>query len=1611
MVIEKKGLHSYNTSYLIGIFLLFLSCKVSAQRPVADFTASPLSGCAPLTVRFTDNSTGTPTKYSWDLGNGTVSGLKNPVTTYFKSGFYNITLTVSNTSGSNTIRKNQFIRIYDKPSPDFLVDDSSGCAPLATVFKDLSSTSAGSITSWEWDFGDGYISTEQNPSHSYLLDGDFSVTLKVINSGGCINSKSKRRYIKALKSPAAAFTFNNGVKCRPPETIAFNNLSTGTGTLNYQWDFGNGTTSNQINPSSTYNTGGTFSIQLIVADNQGCSDTLFQKDSLRVGSVQSLIGIADSVCIGSTTTLSNLSAPAPLSSVWQFGDSTSSTDSLPTKVWNRTGSYNIKLINTYASCVDSVIKTIKILALPVIKFSATDSGSCKFPFSPSFNDLTPNAIKWNWDFGNGSSDTIKNPSTVYNNLGTYPVALTVTSASGCSNTDTVTSFIRVLKPIARISNLPASGCIPFSFKPLANPFSTDGIASYAWDFGNGETSTSSNPTATYTTIGKFDIKLVITTNDGCTDSVLISNAVQTNIKPAIDFAVSPTSICIGSPVQFTDLSPDVTDKWIWSTGDGETSNQQNFQYIYKDTGNFTIRFIAFKQGCSDTVIKTNYVQALPPLAKFSITYDCAASSKIVFADSSILPKSWLWDFGDGNTDTQQNPVHTFLPNQSYLVTLTVTNGTCTNSITKIVPVNDLPPDFTVSKNNICFKDSVQFSATINNNARYTGYTWDFGDGSTVFTKTRNIFHSYSKTGNFTIKLITVDTLGCRDTTEKLSFINVFSPNANFSISTGSGCKPLTVLFSNSSATANGLNNIAFYIWTYNDGRSDTLTAPANNPVSHVYGDTGVFIPMLQIIDSAGCADSFKLSTPLIVSKPVANFNSASTNTCRIENIQLKNFSKGNNITSEWFFSDSTNSFDINPVKAFSANGNYSAKLVVTDVYGCKDSIERINYFHVQDVLPSFTINDSIGTCVPFEVTFKNQSQFALSQIWDFGDGGTSSALSPKHFYNEPGIYYATLTAKRNNVCFDTISKKIQVFAPTGTIQYNPVVGCAPLTTSFVVNSSTKVSYIYDYSDGTSIETTDSVTTHYYLEPGAFLPKVILKDSTGCLIPVFGEDTVRIFSSKVNFGADKSILCDSGSVAFIDSTFSGSSISFYTWNFGDGQTSPLENPVHFYGKPGLYTVALNIETIYGCKDSITQTNFIKTVVRPKASITGDTSFCGPSTVQLQALLLSTDTSTIQWHWQFGNGNSSALQNPPVQQYSTIGNFQVILTATNSSGCIDTEDVNVNINPFPTTNAGKDTVVCINTAASLHATGADVYEWQPVALLSCADCPNPQTVPLTNNTFFTLTGATDKGCRVSDTITVRVKKPFTITKPQPLDSICKGSSVQFNIAGAENYIWSPASGLSSFTIGNPVASPLTTTSYKVIGFDSSNCFKDSAFIDLRVFEIPTVNAGPDVRLAYGGSVTINSQNSADVVTWQWSPGQYLNCTNCPKPVATPEFNTTYTVTVTNNGGCTKTDQVQLLLTCDKSNLFLPTAFTPNNDNLNDVFYPMSKGVFKIKSLRIFNRNGELVFINASFSPNVSSAGWDGSYKGVTAPGGNYVYVIEVICNNNEVLSFSGNILLLK
>jgi PKD repeat protein len=239
------------------------------NTPVADFSASPTSGNAPLKVQFTDKSTGTPTSWKWSFGDGKTSTAKNPAYTYSKDGNYTVSLTVKNVAGTNTKTIKNYITVKTapiKPVAAFSASPTSGKAPLKVQFTDKST---GSPTSWKWSFGDGTYSTAKSPAHTYSKAGNYTVSLKATNAAGT-NTKTIKNYITVKAAPIKPVAAFSAVPTsgKAPLKVQFTDKSTGSPT-SWKWSFGDGTYSTAKSPAHTYSKSGKYTVSLTVKNAKG----------------------------------------------------------------------------------------------------------------------------------------------------------------------------------------------------------------------------------------------------------------------------------------------------------------------------------------------------------------------------------------------------------------------------------------------------------------------------------------------------------------------------------------------------------------------------------------------------------------------------------------------------------------------------------------------------------------------------------------------------------------------------------------------------------------------------------------------------------------------------------------------------------------------------------------------------------------------------------------------------------------------------------------------------------------------------------------------------------------------------------------------------------------------------------------------------------------------------------------------------------------------------------------------------------------------------------------------------------------------------------------------
>ena len=575
---------------------------------------------------------------------------------------------------------------------------------------------------------------------------------------------------------------------------------------------------------------------------------------------------------------------------------------------------------------------------------------------------------------------MQNPLHTYTTGGTYDVTLVVTNTTGCSDTVVQSNFAAIANGNADFSVDVDTGCVPLTVNFTDNTNLYHPISTYQWEFGDGNTSTAANPSNTYNTAGNFTITLIVEDTTGCIDTLVRTNYIRTGAAPTAGFSGSPLTLCIDSPVTFTDASIGA-NQWAWDFGDGNTSNMQNPIHSYADTGSFTVILAAGNNGCWDTLVQAAYININTPRADFSQFIgggggaSCGVPATVVFTDLSVLPDTWFWEFGDGNTSTLQNPIHVYTTAGTFFVKLTVTDTLtgCTNEHLDTVVISNPVADFSSTTANGCAPFGVQFFD--NSTAPNSIYNWDFGDGS--FSTSRNPFHTYTSPGVFTVILQVTDTLtGCTFIEDKVAYANIIGIDADFTADVTDGCAGQLVNFTDVSTTGSTINT---WSWDFGDGNTSNLQNPSNT-----YTVSGVYTVALTVTDLAGCTKTTEKLQYINITAPTVNVAGPSV-ICLEDSAMFVNLSTEVGNTYLWAFGDGNSAMDFEPKHQYTATGFYNVTVTATDTNGCTN----VNGFSVQvvqlviDTLPNDTV--CLGDTVTFSVTG--------GQIYQWSNGSTDTSIT------------------------------------------------------------------------------------------------------------------------------------------------------------------------------------------------------------------------------------------------------------------------------------------------------------------------------------------------------------------------------------------------------------------------------------------------------------------------------------------------------------------------------------------------------------------------------------------------------------------------------------------
>ncbi|MFA5295974.1 MAG: PKD domain-containing protein [Methanoregulaceae archaeon] len=494
-------------------------------------------------------------------------------------------------------------------------------------------------------------------------------------------------------APTANFT-PNVTSGAVPLAVQFTDNSTGTLPLSYAWDFGDGGTSTLPDPVHLFSSAGNYTVNLTVTNDFGSDST----------------EVPISVTVPPLTAdfdASPLSGPAPLTVhfydrstgppddwSWVFGDGGTSDLPDPVHTYLTPGTYTVTLTVGRGAETASRTRTDYItVTAPVIQADFTASPTSGFaPLFVQFEDTSTGIVtSWAWDFTNdGTTDsTAQNPGHTYPSVGVYSVRLTVTGPGG-SHTRIRTNYITVNPlppaPVAQFTANVTSGEAPLAVRFWDN--STGSRHQWTWDFGDGGTSDEQNPEHLYLNPGNYTVALTVR-GIGGTDTEVKPDYIQVLYPPPVAiFTANVTSGEAPLAVQFIDLSEGNPVSWSWDFGDNTTSSFRDPVHVYPDPGTYTVTLTVTNPRGSDTWVRTGYITVTVPepvlRADFSGTPLAGYEPLTVnFTDASTGdPASWSWLFGDGGTSALQDPVHTYNLAGVYSVSLTVTNATANDTLTR-----------------------------------------------------------------------------------------------------------------------------------------------------------------------------------------------------------------------------------------------------------------------------------------------------------------------------------------------------------------------------------------------------------------------------------------------------------------------------------------------------------------------------------------------------------------------------------------------------------------------------------------------------------------------------------------------------------------------------------------------------------------------------------------------------------------------------------------------------------------------------------------------------------------------------------------------------------------
>ncbi len=1484
------------------------------DNPNADFAVQ--GACAGQPVGITNNSSysGTGIYYVWDFSDNTVDTGVVPQKSFSPGGTYFITLTAGSLNGcSDTAVRN--VTVTPGPVADFTANNP--CDGNAVNF--VNNSTAHGTTSYFWDFDNGTTSTDSAPQVTYNAPGIYNVTLAAVSANGCSDSLTVP--VTVYPNPTASFNVSN-VCVNTPLNLS-NNSSASTGSLNYNWDFNDGSTDTAQVPVKSYSLPTNYTIELIATTNAGCSDT-----SLQNVTVQSLptVQIEDTAVCGTSYVLDGQNPGA--SNAWSTGgsarrDTVTSTGNYSVTVTDGNGcsaadtasvvlsptpqpdlgpdtivcgSYNLQtgLPQSHLWSNNSTSNNITVTHSGIYAVAVTNSIGCTGTDTVDItvqndpqvnlgsNITTCAGDSITLDAGGGNVSYLWNTNETTRKITattTGGYAVTVSTSAGCSSTDSIFAEFRP-SPVAdfTFNDTCVNDVVTFSNNSTQPG---GGSLSYTWDFDNGNTSTSSQTSQTFATADTYNVQLIAQNTTGCADTVVYP--VTVHPRPAVSF--SAPSVCLGDTTQFVNSSSvqATTLSFDWDFANGNNSTAAQPAEVYAAAGTYPVTLRAETPfGCADTTTQNIQVLALPVSGLPDTVVECATSTSVTAGGSN---QNYNWSHGPSSRTATINTTGT------YVVTISRTNG-CSIEDSVYVQLNN-PLSFNLGSNPFGCDE-----VTLNPGLSGVSYQWSTGDTGSVLT--------VNSSGTY--RLQAQDTNGC-------SFADTVQVTVNNSPIVNLGGND--TLCTGNSKTLNAGNSTASHIWS---------TGSPNQAIN--VSNSGTY--SVTVTSPAGCsaADTAEI---LFNPTPAADFNF--TDLCEGDTVSFTDLSTGVTAGSnyQWDFGDGNNAVGQNPAHNYASSGTYQVTLQITTGDGCVDS-ETKNVTISPLPIAGFNVQD---VCEGNAVSFFNTSSVAsgsLSYQWGFGNGAGTTGTNPNYTYPAAGDYEVTLTATSNNGCeaqyIDSVSinplPQVSLGGSITTCADSTILNAGSGAASYLWSNNTSDSTLTVSQNGTysvtvtspegctdndqvSVQLSSPVVVNLgpdstvcdsilldagnqgstYLWSNAHTGQtlnvtatgtyeVTVTDQNGCL----GFDTVQITVQSgpvVNLGAD-SAFCSDAAPYVLDAGAGGAG---YSWSTG--------NNTQILNADTTGTYSVTVTSANGCEQSDSvQVTVHETPVADFAvqNVCENTDAVFANSTKIQG--------TVNYTWNFGDGNGSTSANP-AHGY-TAGTYQPQLIANTPQGCVDTVTQSVTVNPVPmasfTASLGCEDQPVNFTDGSSIASGNFTHQWQ-FGNGNNSALQNPDETYNTAGFYqVTLALTSDSGCVDTATQVVQINStPQRVL--QDTVELCATSAVLDAQNSGSSYAWSTSAAGQTETV-------TASGTYMVTVTNAAGCsVEDSSFVQLNTPVSVTINGATNAC----DSTVLDAGNPG--LSYTWSSGDTFQ-------TVTPVTSGNYSVTVSSSLGCSDSDQVSVTVT---------------------------------------------------------------------------------------------------